>query len=128
MVWKSDGRLQPSPSAFSLDIEDLDLDSYRSTVTAALIDKVLAKGLVKASFSFDFCTEEKAEALMAETWKNPMTLDIKCPILGGKVLSAQFRCAKRRCEMISTDDTEQSTETKWKVSFSVSQKKKKAGQ
>lgn len=128
MVWKSDGVQQKSPSSFSLDIEDIDCDSYRSTITASLIDKVLAKGLVKASFSFDLCSEAEAEALMAETWKNPMNLVIKCPILGGKTLEATFRCSKRKCEMIKTDSTEQSTETKWKVSFSVSQKKKVSGQ
>lgn len=128
MVWKSDGKVQQSPSSFSLDIEDIDCDSYRSTVTAALIDKVLAKGLVKASFSYDRCTEAEAEALMAETWKNPMNLDIKCPILGGKILSAEFRCSKRKCEMIKTTPEEQSTETRWKVSFSVTQKKKVRGQ
>ena len=128
MVWKSDGKTQQSPSSFSLDIEDIDCDSYRSTVTASLIDKVIAKGLVKASFSYDRCTEEEAEALMAETWKNPMNLDIKCPILGGKILSAEFRCSKRKCEMIKTGIEEQSNETRWKVSFSVSQKKKVMGQ
>lgn len=128
MVWKSDGVLKQSPSSFSLDIEDLDCDSYRSTITASLIDKVIAKGLVKASFSFDRCTEKEAEDLMAETWKNPMNLDIKCPILGGKLLSAKFRCSKRKCEMIKTDSNEQSEETRWKVSFSVTQKKKVKGQ
>lgn len=128
MVWKSDGVLQKSPSSFKTNIEDIDCDSYRSTVTASLIDKVLATGLVKASFVFDLCSEEEAEKLMAETWKNPMNLDIKCPILGGAVLSAKFRCSKRECEMISTDDDENSQKTRWKVSFSVSQKNKIRGQ
>lgn len=128
MVWKSDGEVQKSPSNFSLDIEDIDCDSFRSPVTASLIDKVLAKGLVKASFSFDLCTEEEAEKLMAETWKNPMNLDIKCPILGGKILSAKFRCSKRKCEMIKTTPEEQSNKTRWKVSFSVTQKEKVKGQ
>lgn len=126
MVWKSDGKPQKSPSSYSCDIEDIDCDSFRSTVTASLIDKVLAQGLVKASFSFDLCTEEEAEQLMAETWKNPMNLEIKCPILGGAMLSASFRCSKRKCEMIKTDDGTENT--RWKVSFSVTQKKKVRGQ
>lgn len=126
MVWKSDGEIQKSPSNFNVDIEDIDCDSFRSPVTASLIDRILAQGLVKASFSFDYCTEDEAEKLMAETWKNPMNLDIKCPILGGAILSAKFRCSKRKCEMISTDDGTENT--KWKVSFSVSQKKKVKGQ
>lgn len=126
MVWKSDGEVQKSPSSFKLNIEDIDRDSYRSPVTASLIDKVLAQGLVKASFSFDLCSEEDAEKLMSETWKNPMNLEIKCPILGGKILSAKFRCSKRDCEMIDTDDV--NDKTRWKVSFSVSQKTKVRGQ
>jgi len=128
MIWKSDNVLMKSPSSFSVAIEDQDSDSYRSPINASLIDKVLAKGLVKASFTFLYCTEAEAEALMAETFKNPMNLSIKCPILGGKILTAQFRCAKRSCEMISTDSIEQSEKTKWKVSFNVSQKSKVSGQ
>ena len=128
MVWKSDGKEQKSPSSFKINIEDIDVDSYRSTVNASLIDKVLATGLVKASFTFDKCSEEEAEQLMAETWKNPMNLDIKCPILNGAILSAKFRCSKRECEMISTDDDENSKNTRWKVSFSVTQKGKVKGQ
>lgn len=128
MVWKSDGKTMKSPSTFSINIEDIDLDSYRSTANASLIDKVIAKGLTKASFAWTYLSEEEAETLIAETWKNPMNLEIKCPILGGKTLTAPFRCSKRQVDMISTDSDEQSTKTKWKVSFSVTQKKKVSGQ
>ncbi len=128
MVWKCSGVTQKSPSSFDIDIDDLDVNSHRSPVNASLIDKTLAKGLVKASFSFKYLTEEEAEELIALTWQNPMKLEIKCPILGGKTLTADFRCAKRKCKMISTDEVEQSEKTKWEVSFSVSQKKKVKGQ
>lgn len=128
MIWKCNGEIQKSPSSFNLNIDDIDIDSYRSTINASLIDKTLAKGMVKCSFSFDYLTEEEAEKLMALTWNNPMHLVIKCPILGGKTLEADFRCAKRSCNMISTDSTEQSEQTKWKVSFTCSQKKKVSGQ
>lgn len=128
MVWKYNGEVQKSPSSFKLNIDDIDVDSYRSTVNASLIDKTLAKGMIKCSFSFDYLTEEEAEHIMALTWNNPMPLEIKCPILGGKVLSADFRCAKRSVDMISTDEKEQSSKTKWKVSFTCSQKKKVSGQ
>ena len=128
MIWKCNGEIQKSPSSFKLNIDDIDIDSYRSTVNASLIDKTLAKGMIKCSFSFDYLTEEEAEHLMALTWNNPMHLTIKCPILGGKTIEADFRCAKRSCDMISTDSTEQSEKTKWKVSFTCSQKKKVRGQ
>ena len=64
MIWKSDNVLMKSPSSFSVAIEDQDSDSYRSPINASLIDKVLAKGLVKASFTFTYCTEAEAEVLM----------------------------------------------------------------
>lgn len=128
MVWKFNGEIEKSPSSFKIDIDDLDIDSYRSKLNASLIDKTLAKGLIKCSFSWDYLTEEEAEHLMSLTWNNPMPLEIKCPILGGKTLVANFRCAKRTCEMISTDDATQSTKTKWKVSFNCSQKEKVRGQ
>lgn len=52
MVWKCNGVTQKSPSSFDIDIDDLDVNSHRSPVNASLIDKTLAKGLVKASFFF----------------------------------------------------------------------------
>ena len=74
MVWKYNGEVQKSPSSFKLNIDDIDVDSYRSTVNASLIDKTLAKGMIKCSFSFDYLTEEEAEHIMALTWNNPMPL------------------------------------------------------
>lgn len=128
MVWKCNGETKKSPSSFKLNIDDIDIDSYRSTSNASLIDKTLAKGMVKITFGWDYLTEEEAEELMALTWQNPMPLEIKCPILGGKTLKGNFRCGKRSVDMISTDEEEQSTETKWKVSFTCSQKEKVKGQ
>ena len=128
MVMKCNGDSMKSPSSFKLQIDDIDLDSYRSQDTASLIDKTLAKGLVGISVSWSYLTEEEAETIMAYTWINPMPLTIKCPILGGKLLTANFRCAKRTCEMISTDDEEESEETKWKISFTASQKDPVEGQ
>lgn len=128
MIWKSDGVGQRSPSSFNLSIEDQDVNSYRSKVDNTLNDRVIAKGMVKADFSFDMLTEQEAEDIMAETWKNPMNLEIKCPILGGKTLTAPFRCSKRKVEMIKTEEAMQTDKTKWKCSFSVSQKRKVSGQ
>lgn len=128
MVWKYNGETKKSPSSFKINIDDIDLDSYRSIVDASLIDKTLAKGMIKVSFSWDYLTEKEAEELMELTWHNPMPLEIKCPILGGKTLKGNFRCAKRSCDMISTDDDPNSEETKWKVSFSCSQKERVEGQ
>lgn len=128
MVLKFKDTVMPSPSSFSLQIDDVDLDSYRSTDTASLIDKTLAKGLIGLSVGWDYLTEEESEEIMEYTWENPMPLTIKAPILGKRTITANFRCAKRKCEMISTDEEEESTETRWKISFTASQKEKVDGQ
>lgn len=118
----------PSPSSYSMSVEDIDIDSYRSQATAELIDKTLAKEMLGLSISWEFTNEEDAEWIMEETKQNPLFLTIKAPILGKSTLSAEFRCAKRNCEMIQTDEDEDTDKTKWKVSCTMSQKKKVAGQ
>lgn len=128
MVWESDGVKQKSPSSYKLTIQDQDVDSYRSKVTAALIDRVIAQGLLQGSLSFNCATQEEAEDLMEETFKNPMNLKIKAPILGKKTIEASFRCAKRDVEMIQTDDGINGLKTYWRASFNIMQKKKVKGQ
>lgn len=122
------GTVWPSPSSYSSSIEDIDLDSYRSQSTAELIDKTLAKEMLGLSLSWDLTTEADAEWLMEETKNNPLNLTIKIPILGHSTLTAPFRCAKRQVEMIMTDEEEDTQNTKWKVSMTLSQKKKVSGQ
>lgn len=127
MLWKSDGRLMKTPSSYSDNIEDLDNDSYTSKKTGELIDSVLVQGMIKAEFSWDYLTEQEAEEILAETWKNPMNLTLKIPILGGMV-TAPFRCSKRSSEMIDTENNEDTSKSHWKVSFNIMQKKKVSGQ
>ena len=123
MVWKSDGKLMKSPSTYKDDIEDTDNDSYTSVVDAELIDNPIAVGMVKAQFSYDYLTEEEAEEILQETYKNPMNLTLKCPSVPGGIITAPFRCSKRRSEMIDTKDDEDPTKSHLKVSFNVMQKK-----
>lgn len=118
----------PSPSSYSMSVEDIDIDSYRSTTTAELVDKTLAKEMLGLSISWELTSEADAEWIMEETKKNPLNLTIKAPILGHSTLTALFRCAKRQCEMIQTEEEEITTKTKWKVSCTLSQKKKVSGQ
>ena len=118
----------PSPSSFKMQINDIDLDSYRSPVTAELIDKSLALGMVGFTVSWELTSEEEAEEIMEQTWSNPMSLTIKAPILGRSLFTADFRCGKRECEMIDTKEDEQTDKTRWIVSFTASQKKKVGGQ
>lgn len=122
MVWKVDGKTMKSPSSYKDNIEDLDNDSYTSKVTGALIDNVVATGMVKAEFSYDDLTEEEAEELLQATYKNPMLVTLKCPAVRGGILTAPFRCSKRASEMVDTGLDEDATKSHWKISFSIMQK------
>lgn len=128
MLWKSDGVLMKTPSTYKDDIEDLDNDSYRSKKTGALIDTVVAKGMLKCEMSWDYLTESEAEALLQETYKNPMTVTIKTPSVRGGMITAPFRCSKRTSEMHKTGKNEDTSKSYWKVSFNLVQKKTVAAQ
>lgn len=128
MLWKSDNKLMKTPSRYKDNIEDLDNDSYTSIVDGSLIDTVIAKGMIKAEFGWDYLTEEEAEEILAETFKNPMNLTLKVPSVKGGMLTIPFRCAKRSAEMINTGEDEDTSKSRWKISFNVMQKEKVAGQ
>ena len=83
MLWRENGKIEdlPTPSTYSADIEDTDKDSYSSVVDGSLIDNPIAVGLLKLSMSWDLNSEEEAEELMKKTYKNPLVLDIKIPVV-----------------------------------------------
>ena len=106
MLWKLNGKLMKTPSAYKDNIEDLDNNSYTSKVTGALIDNPIAIGLLKIEMSWDYCTEEEAEELLQATYQNPMMVTIKCPSVKGGLITAPFRVSKRTSEMILTENNE----------------------
>lgn len=125
MLWREHGKTEnlPTPSTYSADIEDTDNDSYTSKKTGALIDNPIAVGMLKLSMSWDFNTEEEAEALCQKTFKNPLILDVKVPVVeGGFLEGAKFRVSKRKVEMIKTEKETSTSKTKWKCSFNLMQK------
>lgn len=125
MVWREHGSIEnlQSPSTYSADIEDTDKDSYSSAVTGELIDNPIAVGLLKLSMSWDFNTEQEAEELIKKTYKNPLMLDIKVPVVeGGFLENAPFRVSKRKVDMIETELSNGTTKTIWKTSFNLMQK------
>ena len=83
MLWKEHGSNEnlPTPSSYSADIEDTDKDSYTSAIDATLIDNPIAVGMLKLSMAWEFNTEEEAESLIQKTYKNPLILDIKVPVV-----------------------------------------------
>lgn len=125
MLWKEHESTEnlPTPSTYSADIEDTDKDSYSSAVDGSLIDNPIAVGLLKLSMSWDLNSEEEAEELIQKTYKNPLILDVKVPVLnGGFLQGAKFRVSKRKVDMIDTEKSISTSKTRWKVSFNLMQK------
>lgn len=125
MVWKEHGKTEnlPTPSTYSADVEDTDKDSYSSAVDGSLIDNPIAVGLLKLSMSWDLNSEAEAEALIQKTYKNPLILDVKVPVINGGFLEgAKFRVSKRKVEMIDTELNTNTSKTRWKCSFNLMQK------
>ncbi len=126
MVWNEHGSSEflPTPSSYSAEIVDTDNDSYSSAVTGELIDSPIAVGMLKLSMSWDFNSEEESEMLINKTYKNPLILDIKIPaVKGGFLENAYFRVSNRKTEMVKTEKGRETSETIYKVSFNLMQKK-----
>lgn len=125
MLWREHGSIKnlPTPSEYSADIEDTDNDSYTSKKTGALIDNPIAVGMLKLSMSWDLNSEEEAEQLIQKTYKNPLILDIKVPVVkGGFLEGAKFRVSKRKVDMINTEKSISTSKTRYKCSFNLMQK------
>nr|DAN67850.1 MAG TPA: hypothetical protein [Caudoviricetes sp.] len=125
MLWREHGVTDnlPTPSTYSADIEDTDNDSYTSKKTGALIDNPIAIGMLKLSMAWNLNSEEEAENLIQKTYKNPLVLDVKVPVVNGGFLEgAKFRVSKRKVEMIDTELNTSTSKTRWKCSFNLMQK------
>lgn len=125
MLWREHGATDnlPTPSTYSADIEDTDNDSYTSKKTGALIDNPIAIGMLKLSMAWNLNSEAEAEALIQKTYKNPLVLDVKVPVVNGGFLEgAKFRVSKRKVEMIDTESNTSTSKTRWKCSFNLMQK------
>ena len=131
MLWREHGEEKnlPTPSTYSADIEDTDKDSYTSSDDGSLIDNPIAVGMLKLEMSWDYLTEEEAEELLQATYQNPMIVTVKCPsVQGGMLENAKFRVSKRTSEMHKTGLDEDTSKSKWKVSFNLMQKELTAQQ
>lgn len=95
MLWKVDNKIMKTPSTYKDSIEDLDNDSYTSKVTGALIDNVIAQGMLKLEMSWDYLTEAEMEELVQVTFKNPIMITVKSPSVNGRHDYCSFSCIKK---------------------------------
>lgn len=123
MLWKLNGTTMKTPSSYDDDIEDTDKDSYSSAVDGSMIDNPIAVGLLKCNMTWNYLTEQEAEELLQATYQNPMIVTIKAPsVPGGMIEGAKFRVNKRKSKMHLTGNDEDTSKSRWEVSFSMTQK------
>lgn len=71
-----------SPSAMSIDGEDLDLDSYRSVATGNIIRQILGFKWQKLGFTFVMRSEEDVAAFLEPLRDtNPLYVKVQSPIM-----------------------------------------------
>lgn len=123
--WKIGDKQMKNPSSYKISLEDLDNDSYRSKVTGALIDTVVAKRMHKVSLTYNHLTEQEAEEILTAINPNPIMATMKSPCFAGGTITAQFRVSKADIEMFKDDEDG----TEWaELNFNLVQKKKVSGQ
>lgn len=111
----------PQPTEFSIEVEDLDVDSYRSITSGNLIDKVISKNWSKCKFVFEALTLSEATSILSKCSSNPIYAKIENPLYAGGFLEAQFRCSRKQIGKLKTGMA------LYNVSLNLVQKNKVAG-
>lgn len=107
-------------TAFGVDEDDLDDDTYRSVVTGNLIDSIISQSWVKIRVGIDRLTADELKALLPRLRTNPLYVKLKVPVFENDWTEYQVRIAKRSYDM--------NQDGSWKISFNMIQKTKVSGQ
>ena len=132
MLWEAKAQASDNyttmktPSAFKIDWEDLDSNSYRSITTGNLNRKIVSKKWFKGSFTFNYLTEAEAEEIVKMVNNYPLYIKVKSPLFGvDGVLECQAYVSKISISMQQNKDTGAT----WRdLSFNIVQSKKVSGQ
>lgn len=132
MLWQAKAKstdnytTMKTPSAYKISWEDLDSNSYRSITTGNLNRSIVGKKWLKASFTFNYLTEEEAETILAMINNYPLFIKIKSPLFGTNGL---FECQAYVSQAsISMQQNKEDGATWTSLSFNIVQSKKVAGQ
>ncbi len=71
-----------SPSSYKIDWEDLDVNSYRSTINGNLIRHPLTKHWAKIRFSYTFISESDLNTIASMINSNNLWIRAKTPAFG----------------------------------------------
>ena len=115
-----------TPSAYKIDWEDLDSNSYRSITTGNLNRRIVSKKWFKGSFSFNYLTEAEVEEIVRMVNNYPLFIKVKSPLFGiDGILECQAYVSKISVNMQRNKETGAT----WSdLSFNIVQSKKVSGQ
>ncbi len=132
MLWEAKAKssdnytTMKTPSTYKISWEDLDSNSYRSITTGNLNRSILGKKWLKASFTFNYLTEQEAETILSMVNNYPFYIKIKSPLFGTNGL---FECQAYVSKVsISMQQNKENGATWTELSFNIVQSKKVAGQ
>ena len=115
-----------TPSSYKIDWEDLDSNSYRSITTGNLNRIRVSSKWLKASFTFNYLTENEAETILSMINNYPLYIKVKSPLFGTDGL---FECQGYVSKVSVTMQQNQETGATWNsLSFNFVQSKKVASQ
>ena len=115
-----------TPSAYKIDWEDLDSNSYRSATTGNLNRKIVSKKWFKGSFTFNYLTEAEVEEIVKMIKNYPLYIRTKSPLFGKDgILECQAYVSKISVNMQQNLETGATWSS---LSFNVVQSRKVSGQ
>ena len=115
-----------TPSSYKISWEDLDSKSYRSITTGNLNRYIVSKKWLKASFTFNYLTEDEAETILAMINHYPLYIKLKSPLFGS---SGLFECQAYVSQAsISMQKNKENGATWNDLAFNIVQSKKVSGQ
>ena len=71
-----------TPSTYKIDMEDLDVDSYRSIMTGNLIRTVIARRWFKVSMKWNFLDATEVDTILKAVNKDGVYFKFKSPAFG----------------------------------------------
>ena len=132
MLWQAKSKstdeytTMKTPSAYKIDWEDLDSNSYRSITTGNLNRKIVSKKWFKGSFTFNYLTEAEVEEIVKMINSYPLYIRAKSPLFGSNgILECEAYVSK---VSVSMQQNKETGATWSELSFNIVQSKKVSGQ
>ena len=104
-----------TPTTYKVDMEDLDVDSYRSVMTGNLIRTVIARRWFKVGMSWNVLSASNVDTILKAVNKDGVYFKFKSPAFGtSDWVTFKGYVSKMQTELLEG-------QVGWKVSFNVIQ-------